>query len=78
MFIILPAEHLPLGNKERRHTVFGVPLKVPEVQFKYQTIRAGELDMGVAQSDWQYHSYRGTSKFKDKAFKDYVRFFRSS
>ena len=26
--------------------------------------------MGVAQSDWQYHSYRGTSKFKDQgAFK---------
>ena len=22
--------------------------------------------MGVAQSDWQYHSYNGTSKFKDQ------------
>ena len=22
--------------------------------------------MGVAQSDWQYHTYCGTSKFKDK------------
>jgi len=29
-------------------------------------IRAGELAMGVAQSDWQYHAYHGTSKFKDK------------
>jgi TRAP transporter TAXI family solute receptor len=29
-------------------------------------IAAGELDMGVAQSDWQYHAYNGTSKFKDK------------
>jgi TRAP transporter TAXI family solute receptor len=28
-------------------------------------IRAGELTMGVAQSDWQYHAYHGTSKFKD-------------
>jgi hypothetical protein len=26
-------------------------------------IAAGELDMGVAQSDWQYHAYHGTSKF---------------
>lgn len=28
-------------------------------------IRAGGQDMGVAQSDWQYHAYNGTSKFKD-------------
>jgi len=27
-------------------------------------IRAGDLDMGVVQSDWQYHAYHGTSKFK--------------
>ncbi|MEN8195499.1 MAG: TAXI family TRAP transporter solute-binding subunit [Pseudomonadota bacterium] len=33
-------------------------------------IRAGQQDMGVAQSDWQYHAYNGTSKFKAKgAFK---------
>jgi TRAP transporter TAXI family solute receptor len=29
-------------------------------------IKAGELDFGVAQSDWQYHAYNGTSKFKGK------------
>ena len=29
-------------------------------------MRAGELEFGVAQSDWQYHAYRGTSKFADK------------
>ena len=29
-------------------------------------IKAGEMDMGVAQSDWQYHAYNGTSKFKDQ------------
>ena len=34
--------------------------------YNLNTIRAGELDMGVAQSDWQYHAYRGTSKFKDQ------------
>jgi TRAP transporter TAXI family solute receptor len=33
--------------------------------FNINTIRAGELDMGVAQSDWQYHAYHGSSKFKD-------------
>ena len=34
--------------------------------YNLNTIRAGELDMGVAQSDWQYHSYNGTSKFEDQ------------
>ncbi len=34
--------------------------------YNLNTIRAGELDMGVAQSDWQYHAYNGTSKFKAK------------
>jgi len=39
--------------------------------YNINTIRAGELDMGVAQSDWQYHAYNGTSKFKEKgAFKE--------
>ena len=39
--------------------------------YNINTIRANELDMGVAQSDWQYHAYNGTSKFKEKgAFKD--------
>ena len=32
-------------------------------------IREGELDFGVAQSDWQFHAYNGSSKFKGKAFK---------
>jgi TRAP transporter TAXI family solute receptor len=39
--------------------------------YNINTIRAGELDMGIAQSDWQYHAYHGTSKFEKKgAFKD--------
>jgi len=35
-------------------------------------IRAGDLDMGVAQSDWQYHGYNGTSpkQFPDGAFEE--------
>ncbi len=33
--------------------------------YNLNAIRAGELDMGVAQSDWQYHAYNGTSQFKD-------------
>ncbi|MBN3493729.1 MULTISPECIES: TAXI family TRAP transporter solute-binding subunit [Vibrio] len=33
--------------------------------YNINTIRAGELDLGIAQSDWQYHGYNGTSKFSD-------------
>ncbi len=34
--------------------------------YNINTIRSGELEFGVAQSDWQYHAYNGTSKFADK------------
>ncbi len=34
--------------------------------YNINTIRANELEFGVAQSDWQYHAYNGTSKFEDK------------
>jgi len=38
--------------------------------YNLNTIAAGELDLGVAQSDWQYHAYHGTSKFEGKANKN--------
>lgn len=34
------------------------------------SIKAGDMDMGVAQSDWQYHAYNGTSKFEGDKFGD--------
>ena len=33
--------------------------------YNIKTIRAGELEFGVAQSDWQHHAYHGTSKFAE-------------
>ena len=30
--------------------------------YNLNTIRTGELDLGVAQSDWQYHAYNGSGK----------------
>lgn len=30
--------------------------------YNIKTIRAGELEFGVAQSDWQYHAFNGTSE----------------
>ena len=34
--------------------------------YNLNTIRAGELDLGVAQSDWQYHAVHGSAKFTDQ------------
>jgi len=31
-------------------------------------IMAGDMDMGVAQSDWQFHAYNGTSEFEGNKF----------
>lgn len=31
-------------------------------------IQAGDMDMGVAQSDWQHHAYNGTSEFEGNKF----------
>ncbi|NVO55348.1 TAXI family TRAP transporter solute-binding subunit [Rhodobacteraceae bacterium B1Z28] len=33
--------------------------------YNINTIREGELEFGVAQSDWQYHAYNGSSKFEE-------------
>ena len=33
--------------------------------YNLKTIRAGELNFGVVQSDWQYHAYNGTSRFEE-------------
>jgi len=56
-----------LVNKKRK--VHGIRCSTESTGgsvFNLNTIRAGDLDMGVAQSDWQYHAYHGSSKFKDK------------
>jgi len=55
-----------LVNKNRKET--GIRCSVESTGgsvFNINAIRQGELEMGVAQSDWQYHAYNGTSKFKD-------------
>jgi TRAP transporter TAXI family solute receptor len=36
--------------------------------YNINAIRTKDLDMGVAQSDWQQHAYKGTSKFEGQKF----------
>jgi hypothetical protein len=39
--------------------------------FNINAVRNGELEFGVAQSDWQYHAYQGSSRFEEQgAFED--------
>ncbi len=56
-----------LVNKNRKE--HGVRCSVESTGgsvYNINTIRQGELDFGVAQSDWQHHAYNGTSKFEDQ------------
>ena len=38
-----------------------------------EQIRDGSLEIGLAQSDWQYHAYNGTSKFEEQGKFDKLR-----
>lgn len=56
-----------LVNKDRKRT--GIRCSVESTGgsiYNINTIRAGELEFGIAQSDWQYHAYNGDSKFADQ------------
>ncbi|MCK5902784.1 MAG: TAXI family TRAP transporter solute-binding subunit [Cocleimonas sp.] len=61
-----------LVNKKRKET--GLRCSVESTGgsvFNINAIRKGDLEMGVAQSDWQFHAYNGSSKFKSAGpFKD--------
>lgn len=35
--------------------------------YNLNSVRSGELEMGMVQSDWQYHAYHGTSEFESEA-----------
>ena len=54
-----------LVNKDRKK--HGVRCSVESTGgsvYNINTIRTGELEMGVVRSDWQFHAYHGSSKFK--------------
>ncbi|MSU89094.1 TAXI family TRAP transporter solute-binding subunit [Rhodobacteraceae bacterium 2CG4] len=58
-----------LVNRERKE--HGIRCAVESTGgsvYNINTIKAGELEFGVAQSDWQYHAYNGTSQFADNPF----------
>lgn len=39
-----------------------------------RSIQTGEMDVATVQSDWQYHSYRGSSKFEEDGANEDLRF----
>ncbi len=58
-----------LLNKDRKS--HGIRCSVESTggsAFNINTIRAGELDFGMAQSDVQYQALKGEASFKDKAY----------
>src|SRR5690606_12871778 len=34
--------------------------------YNINAVRGGELEIGVVQSDWQFHAYNGSSQFEDQ------------
>lgn len=57
------------GRKEgRKH---GLRCAAPSTAgsiYNINAIKQGEFEFGVAQSDWQYHAYHGTSRFEGNKF----------
>ncbi|MEN2494427.1 MAG: hypothetical protein TECD_00325 [Hyphomicrobiaceae bacterium hypho_1] len=60
-----------LVNKDRKkHGIRCTAESTGGSIYNINTIRQGELEFGIAQSDWQHHAFNGTSKFYNKgAFK---------
>ncbi len=55
-----------LVNKDRKE--HGIRCSVESTGgsiYNLNTIAAKEMDLGVVQSDWQYHAYNGTSRFEE-------------
>ena len=60
-----------LVNKDRaKHNIRCSVESTGGSVFNINTIKAGELDLGVAQSDVQYNSAKGEGQFKDGPFKE--------
>lgn len=57
-------------KKGRKH---GIRCSAPSTggsNYNIGQIKQGELQFGVAQSDWQHHAYNGSSKWKGKQYKN--------
>ncbi len=63
-----------LVNKDRRdHGIRCSAESTGGSVYNLNTIRAGELEFGVAQSDWQFHAFNGTSRFEDQGANEDLR-----
>ena len=56
-------------KKGRKHGIRCAAPSTAGSTYNIGQVREGELDFGVAQSDWQYHAYNGTDRYEGKAFK---------
>ncbi len=56
-------------KKGRKHGIRCAAPSTGGSTYNIGQISQGELDFGVAQSDWQYHAYNGTAPKKVKEFK---------
>ena len=57
------------GKYGRQHGIRCAAPSTAGSTYNIGNVKEGELDFGVAQSDWQYHAYNGTSRVKGRQFK---------
>lgn len=63
-----------LVNKDRRdHGIRCSAESTGGSVYNLNTVRTGELEFGVAQSDWQFHAFNGTSRFEDQGANEDLR-----
>ncbi|WP_435104163.1 TAXI family TRAP transporter solute-binding subunit [Arhodomonas sp. AD133] len=63
-----------LVNKDRdRHGIRCSVESTGGSVYNLNAIRDGELDLGVVQSDWQFHAYNGSSRFEEAGAFDGLR-----
>jgi TRAP transporter TAXI family solute receptor len=56
-------------NRERREHGFRCAVESTGGSiFNINAVKAGELEFGVVQSDWQFHAYNGSSRFEEEPF----------
>ncbi len=56
-----------LTNQSRSTDKFHCEIKsTPGSIYNIAGVRSGELDLGVVQSDWQYHAYKGSSRYVEQ------------
>lgn len=63
------SQKVALGDEKPRLPVRCAATATPGSLFNLAELRQGSATFGIVQSDWQYHAFRGTSRFEGQPFR---------